>query len=78
MPQVRVASVMATQLWRNAEIVTMDAAMPRARALVVRDGLVDFVGDEGLPLAVNKLSSERPLAPVIQKNCHGKLSNKTV
>ena len=51
MPQVRVASVMATQLWRNAEIVTMDAAMPRARALVVRDGLVDFVGSEDAAIA---------------------------
>ena len=42
---------MATQLWRNAEIITMDAAMPRARALVVRDGLVDFVGGEDAAIA---------------------------
>ncbi|MGA2547085.1 MAG: amidohydrolase [Rectinemataceae bacterium] len=41
---------MMTRLWRNAEIITMDPALPRARALVVRDGIVDYVGDEGAAL----------------------------
>jgi predicted amidohydrolase YtcJ len=42
---------MVTQLWRNAGIVTMDGARPRAHAMVVRDGIVDFVGDEAAAAA---------------------------
>jgi hypothetical protein len=38
---------MSIQLWRNAEIITMDPELPRAGALVVRDGIVAFVGGEG-------------------------------
>jgi hypothetical protein len=36
---------MAAQLWLDGDIVTMDPAHPRARALLLRDGLVDYVGD---------------------------------
>lgn len=36
-----------TTLWKNARIVTMDAARPRAEALVVRGGLVAFAGSDG-------------------------------
>ncbi len=42
---------MGTQVWLDAEIVTMDPALPRARAMVVRDGIVDFVGDGAAALA---------------------------
>jgi predicted amidohydrolase YtcJ len=38
---------MRIQIWHNAEIITMDPALPRAHAMIVRDGLVDFVGEEG-------------------------------
>ena len=36
---------MALQLWLEGDIVTLDPAKPRARALVVRDGLIDYVGE---------------------------------
>ncbi len=42
---------MGIQLWRGAEIVTMDPSLPRARALVVRDGELDYVGDESAALS---------------------------
>lgn len=41
---------MGIQLWRGAEIVTMDPSRPRARALVVQGGELDFVGDEAAAL----------------------------
>lgn len=50
---------MAIQVWRGAEIVTMDPRRPRARALVARDGIVDFVGDDEAALARAR-SLERP------------------
>jgi hypothetical protein len=37
---------MLSQVWLGGDIVTMDRARPRARALTVRDGIVDYVGDE--------------------------------
>ena len=42
---------MAIQVWRGAEVVTMDPDLPRARAIVARDGIVDYVGDEEAALA---------------------------
>jgi predicted amidohydrolase YtcJ len=36
---------MSIQVWHNAEVVTMDPARPRASALVVRDDVVDYVGE---------------------------------
>jgi predicted amidohydrolase YtcJ len=43
---VRVAfPIMASQVWLDGEIVTMDDARSRARALVVRDGIIDYVGE---------------------------------
>jgi predicted amidohydrolase YtcJ len=35
---------MASKVWLDGDIVTMDRALPRARALVVRDGIVSYVG----------------------------------
>jgi predicted amidohydrolase YtcJ len=43
---------MGSQVWIGGDIVTMDMARKRARALVVRDGLVDYVGDE--PEAISR------------------------
>jgi predicted amidohydrolase YtcJ len=37
---------MGSKVWLGGEIITMDAAHPRARALVVRDGFVDYVGED--------------------------------
>jgi predicted amidohydrolase YtcJ len=37
---------MGAQLWLGAEIVTMDSERPRARSLLVRDGVVEYVGSE--------------------------------
>jgi predicted amidohydrolase YtcJ len=48
---------MRVQAWLGAEIVTMDPKAPRARALVVRDGVVDFVGEDGEAMARARASS---------------------
>ena len=37
---------MRVQLWLNGEILTMDPRLPRAGALVARDGILEFVGGE--------------------------------
>jgi hypothetical protein len=42
---------MAASVWINGNFVTMDAARPRACAVVARNGLLDFVGDEASALA---------------------------
>ena len=36
---------MASKVWLDGNFITMDESRPRASALVVRDGLVDYVGD---------------------------------
>jgi predicted amidohydrolase YtcJ len=36
---------MAAQLWLDGDFITLDPSRPRARALVVRDGLIDYAGE---------------------------------
>jgi predicted amidohydrolase YtcJ len=43
---------MGIQVWRNAEIVTMDPGLPRARAIVARDGIVAYVGEDEAAMAL--------------------------